>query len=224
MAAGIYKEWFVRMRINGEDLPKNKETGLPIGWEVRKIGEVLDITGGGTPSTEVTEYWENGEINWYSPTDITSSDSIFLNNSKSKITEKGLKNSSARLFPPYSVMITSRATIGEVGINTTEACTNQGFIVCFPNKILSFPYLYFWVKQNKDYMNTLATGATFGEVSKTTFKKMEIIVPSISVMDNFNKIIIPLFTQIKPLQEQTAHLRQIRDRLLPRLMSGDLGV
>ncbi|MCU0392273.1 MAG: restriction endonuclease subunit S [Thermoflexibacter sp.] len=222
-AQQLYKEWFVRLRFpNYENTPF--ENGLPKGWEVRKIGDSFEILGGGTPDTENRSYWENGTINWFSPTDITNGQGIFLESSKNQITQSGLKNSSARLFPPLCVMMTSRATIGEVGINTTQACTNQGFIVCIPNQNIAYPFIYFWIKQNKDFIISLSTGATFGEMTKSTFKKLQILLPNQEVMDNFDKIIIPLFNQIKNLQAQNQSLRQTRDRLLPRLMSGALVV
>ncbi|MBK7694756.1 MAG: restriction endonuclease subunit S [Saprospiraceae bacterium] len=93
----------------------------------KRIAEVFDVLGGGTPSTEKPEYW-SGNVNWFTPTDITGASGIFLSESSNKISEKGLKESSAKLFPAYSIMMTSRATIGAVGINTTPGCTNQGLL------------------------------------------------------------------------------------------------
>jgi len=116
---------------------------IPEGWEIRPVAEVFEILGGGTPSTKQTEYWENGDIIWYSPTDLTKNFGIFISDSAKHITEKGLRGSSARLFPPYSVMMTSRATIGVVAVNTEVAATNQGFITCLPNEGFSVHQLYY---------------------------------------------------------------------------------
>lgn len=141
-----------------------------------------------------------------------------------KITQKGLDESSAQLFPPYSIMMTSRATIGAIGINTKESCTNQGFITCIPNETIPFTYLYFWIYSNKEYFETLGTGSTFLEITKGTFKKIDILVPNRELMNDFHKIAQPVFQQIENLQKQSINLRQTRDFLLPRLISGKLEI
>jgi type I restriction enzyme, S subunit len=127
MAEEIYREWFVRLRFPGHE-QTTFHKGIPEGWEMVKIAKAFEMTGGGTPSKDENTYWTEGEINWYTPSDITASNGIFLFNSGLQCTQERLNNSSARLFPAYSIMMTSRATIGAIGINTTSACTNQGFI------------------------------------------------------------------------------------------------
>lgn len=221
-ASQIYKEWFVRMRFPGYKKTKF-EKGIPDGWNVTKIADAFDILGGGTPSTEKEEFW-NGYINWFTPTDITGSSSIFLKESSNKISETGLKQSSAKIFPPYSIMMTSRATIGAVGINTTTGCTNQGFITCLPNELLPYTFLYYWISFNKETFEMLASGSTFLEITKGTFKKIKIIVPKIEIVANYHEITRPIFNQIENLSQQITELRQIRDRLLPRLISGILQI
>ena len=114
------------------------ELGLvPAGWEVRPIGNVVETVGGGTPSTKNSDYWDDSNIVWFSPSDLTAAGTMFVSDSDKKINALGLQKSSAKLFPPYSVMMTSRATIGVTAINTQTACTNQGFITCLPNEALS---------------------------------------------------------------------------------------
>jgi type I restriction enzyme S subunit len=140
MARLLYQEWFVRFRFPGhEDVAMvDSELGpVPEGWEVKPIGEAIETLGGGTPSTKNPEYWDNGTITWFTPSDLTSAGTMFISESSRQITELGFQKSSAHLFPPYSVMMTSRATIGVVAINTQEACTNQGFITCIPNERVS---------------------------------------------------------------------------------------
>ncbi|NDC41731.1 MAG: hypothetical protein EBZ77_09310, partial [Chitinophagia bacterium] len=132
LAQRTYEEWFVRFRVNGEQLPIEESTGLPVGWEMKKIGEVCDISGGGTPSKAIAEYWENGDITWFSPTDLSKSTSLFQIDSSSKITTLGLQKSSAKLLQPNSFMMTSRATIGLFGLIDKPFCTNQGFINVTP--------------------------------------------------------------------------------------------
>lgn len=221
-AKELYKEWFVRMRFPGYKKAKF-EKGVPKGWTIKKVAKAFDITGGGTPSTEKAEYWD-GDINWFTPTDITGAKGWFLGTSTHKITQKGLDESSAQLFPPYSIMMTSRATIGAIGINTKESCTNQGFITCIPNETIPFTFLYFWIYFNKEYFETLGTGSTFLEITKGTFKKIDILVPNRELINDFHKIAQPVFQQIENLQKQSINLRQTRDCLLPRLISGNLQI
>ena len=133
MAEELYREWFVRFRFPGYQ-QVSLEKGIPRGWKLVKLAGAFNYTGGGTPAKEVVRYWNEGTINWFTPSDITASKGIFLNDSSDRCTDEGLENSSAKTFPAYSVMMTSRATIGAIGINLTPACTNQGFITCIPNE------------------------------------------------------------------------------------------
>ncbi len=223
MAEELYREWFVRMRFPGYQNTKFVK-GVPEGWEVRKIEKAFEFTGGGTPSKSISSYWSEGTVNWFTPSDITAAAGIFISDSKDQCSEEGLARSSARLFPAYSVMMTSRATIGAIGINTTPACTNQGFITCIPNKGYPLPYLYQWLKLAKPYFEQLCGGATFPELTKGTFKKLEILTPSEDVIENFNNLSNPILKSIQLGLQQNENLTKTRDLLLPRLISGKLSV
>jgi type I restriction enzyme, S subunit len=227
MAQMLYQEWFVNFRFPGhEGVPMvESELGLiPQGWKVEDIGDVVETLGGGTPSTKSLEYWEEGTINWFSPSDLTASNSMFIEKSSKQITALGLRKSSARLFPAYSVMMTSRATIGVIAINTTEACTNQGFITCIPNQQLSVHQIYYWMIKNREKINNLASGATFKEINKGTFRQLPIVVPDLGIQKTFSETINPVFRQIENFQRKNANLRQTRDLLLPKLISGEIDV
>ena len=223
MAEEIYREWFVRFRF-----PNYKnvefEKGIPKGWELVTLDKAFKCLGGGTPSKESNAYWKEGDINWYTPSDITGAEGFFLNSSKDKCNEEGLARSSAKMFPAYSIMMTSRATIGAIGINTTPACTNQGFITCIPNKKYPLTYLYYWFKLSKSHFVMLSGGATFPELSKTTFKRIEILTPSHEIIDEFDKIVKPIFEQVEKLLAMNESLKQSKNSLLPRLISGKLTV
>ena len=202
MAQMIYREWFVHFRFPGHEQVRmvDSEIGrIPEGWEVKGIGEVVETLGGGTPSTQKPEYWD-GDVIWYSPTDLTTAGTMFISESAKKITVLGLQKSSARLFPPYSVMMTSRATIGVIAINTKPSCTNQGFITCIPNKQVSGYQIYFWISENKEKITTLASGATFKEINKTTFRKLPIVVSDSAANKQFVETLTPLAKQIENLQ------------------------
>ncbi|MFD3166339.1 restriction endonuclease subunit S [Herpetosiphon sp. NSE202] len=220
-AEELYREWFVRMRFPGyEHTPI--EHGIPQGWEIVKVEQAFDYTAGGTPSKNIERFWKNGTINWYTPSDITASQGIFLFESNDKCTEEGLDSSSSKIFPAYSIMMTSRATIGAIGINTTEACTNQGFITCIPNKTYPLSFLYHWLKTNKTYFESLCGGATFLELTKGVFKNINILTPPIEIMEIFERKTRPLIDSIENCQKQNQKLQTARDQLLPKLMAGTL--
>lgn len=223
MAQEIYREWFVRFRFSGHEKVKF-EKGVPEGWDWVKIEKAFQFTGGGTPSKKVPSYWERGAINWFTPSDITSTGSLFLENSENQCSQEGLSNSSARLFPAYAIMMTSRATIGALGINTTPACTNQGFITCIPNERYPLTFLYHWLKLAKPYFEVLSSGATFSELTKGTFKKINILTPPQETVSVYEKVVFPIFKQIEILLKKNKVLEKARDSLLPRLISGKLSV
>lgn len=223
MAEELYKEWFVRFRFpNWENTEFEK--GVPRDWVEQTVNDSFAVLGGGTPSKEVDEYWVDGEINWYTPSDLTRQDSLFIENSELKCNETGLNKSSAKLFPPYSIMMTSRATIGVLSINTTEACTNQGFITCIPNKEFPLTYLYFWLKFAKPYLEILASGATFAELSRGNFKKVKLFKPNDLLVESFENQCRPIFDEVLTLQKQNRLLGEQKDSLLPRLISGKLSL
>ncbi len=223
VAEEIYREWFVRLRFPGHEKVKVVK-GVPQGWTLVKLEQAFKYTGGGTPAKDVERYWAGGDVNWFTPSDITGAEGIFLERSGAQCTEEGFKNSSAKMFPPYSVMLTSRATIGAVGINITPACTNQGFITCIPNTNYPLPYLYHWIKLAKPHFESLAVGATFAELSKGVFKRIEILTPPEPIMMEFVRMESPLLKAIEHSLCANQKLIAIRDKLLPRLISGKLSV
>lgn len=227
IAQSLYHDWFVKFRFPGYEQVKMVESELgfiPDGWEVKAIGGVIETTGGGTPSTKNPEYWEDGDIIWFSPSDLTAVNTMFITDSSKRITNLGLKKSSARIFPAYSVMMTSRATIGVVSINTKAACTNQGFITCIPNNKLSAYYIYYWLIGNREKIINLASGATFKEINKTTFRQLSITIPEQRIEEKFSQILNPVVKKIENLQNKNINLRQTRDLLLPKLISGEIDV
>ena len=183
-------------------VPKRRFKGFTDDWEQRKLGEISNIVGGGTPSTEVESYW-NGNINWYSPAEIGSH--IYVSNSKRKITELGLEKSSARLLPVGTVLFTSRAGIGNMAILKEKACTNQGFqsIIPVKNKLNSY-FIFSRSNELKKYAETVGAGSTFVEVSGKQMSEMEIKIPQIKEQVK----IAYLFTNLDNLI--TLHQRKLK--------------
>lgn len=144
-------------------------------WQIKKLQDVCDVCGGGTPETDKAEYW-NGNIQWFTPTEIKSN---YISRSERTISELGLKNSSAKLLPKGTILLTTRATIGEVSIALEECTTNQGFQSLITKKDCNNIFLFNWLKINKYKLVKRANGSTFSEISKSEIEKIEIVFPSI---------------------------------------------
>ena len=151
---------------------------IPEDWDLKKLEEIGKIVGGGTPDSTILEYW-NGKILWAIPTDITKLQTNQIENTKRKITKEGLDNSSAKLLPKGTILITSRATIGECAIATKPISTNQGFqsIIC-NDKNFNRTYIFYSIKYHKNELLRLAYGTTFLEINKTEIKKVILPTPS----------------------------------------------
>lgn len=158
--------------------PQIRFKGFTDDWEERKLGELSNIVGGGTPSTSNPEYWD-GDIDWYAPAEI--GEQSYVSKSKKTITELGLKKSSARILPVGTVLFTSRAGIGNTAILAKEATTNQGFqsIVPDQNKLDSY-FIFSRTNELKRYGEVTGAGSTFVEVSGKQMSKMSIMVPELS--------------------------------------------
>ena len=147
---------------------------LPEGWSLKKLGEIATVVSGGTPSRSQPKYWANGNIPWVTPTDITRDNSLTLLDTKEKITELGLRSSSANLLPSGTLLMTSRATVGEIKISTIPVSTNQGFKNLIPNALVDKWYLYYQMLFHKESYKQLGNGSTFLEVSKSATESFEI--------------------------------------------------
>jgi type I restriction enzyme, S subunit len=217
----LYQEWFVRLRFPGhEQVPVHD--GVPEGWMVQKIADVAETIGGGTPSTSVPEYWDNGEVTWFVPKDITNNDSFVILESERKITAQGLRESSTRMLPAESILMTSRASIGFFAIYEHPACTNQGFISVVPKRPELQMYLLYNLYSRREEIEQRAGGTTFKEISKSTFRNLEILVPEQEILIRFQQNAYTIFEQVRVLKKQKQRLQQARDLLLPRLMRGEL--
>jgi len=120
-------------------------------------------------------------------------------------------------------MMTSRATIGVISINTTTACTNQGFITCIPNDRVSVYQIYFWILDNLELIDNVASGATYKEIGRGEFREFDFVIGDKPTNQRFDEIMSPIGRQIEVLLAKNANLRRTRDLLLPRLVSGEVG-
>ena len=222
-AQRLYKELFVDLRFPGHENTKIVD-GVPEGWRVASIADICDTVGGGTPSTKIQSYYEKGDILWVTPTDITRNFSLALLDTEKKITPEGLKNSSANMLPAETILMTSRASVGFFGMCKYEVCTNQGFISCIPKRENLQMYLLFNLKSRVEEIRQKAGGSTYLEISKTVFRELKIILPKDEVLAEYQKNVHDIFDEIYCRTEMIKSLVDMRNRLLPKLMSGEVEV
>ena len=244
MAAAIFKAWFVdfepvRAKASGaasfpgmpqpvfDALPAtfaDSELGpIPEGWEVKPIGDAVEIKGGGTPSTKSPDFWD-GPHHWVTPKDLSSlSDPILLDTSR-RLTDAGLAKVSSGLLPRGTVLLSSRAPIGYLAITAIDTAINQGFIAMLPGGNLPPSYLLNWASYYMDDIKGNANGTTFQEISKKNFRPLRAIVPSPEVADGFQSIVGPLYDQVRLNMQESTTLAEARDALLPKLLSGEVRV
>lgn len=199
---------------------------------------IVSVDSGGTPNTGNEDYWD-GEIFWLTPKEITNlGDSIYVSKTERTITKQGLKNSAAKVCPPGTVMLTKRAPVGAVAINTVPMATNQGFLNFQCGTKLRPLYLAYWFRVNKIYLDMVANGSTYPELYKSDLFEFEIAVPTLSEQDSvLNAISAVQYTlllgnaleqsakspeEMIKLQRQDERLRSIRDAILPSLLSGKI--
>ena len=218
----LYKEWFVHLRFPGHEHVTVTD-GVPEGWDRKKIADVCATVGGGTPSTKVSEYWE-GDITWVVPSDVTSNKCLVLLDSERKITERGLRESSAKMVPPKSILMTSRASVGYFALMDFEVCTNQGFINIVPNEDELRMYLLFNLMSRVAEIRSNAKGTTYPEISKGRFRAMDIVVPSKTLLQEFADVASDVVQQVRCLTRAIYQLQAARELLLPRLMNGEIAV
>ena len=196
----------------GQTVPEIRLDGFEGEWEEKKLGEIVDIVGGGTPDTNVMEYW-NGEINWFSPTEVGNS--IYLDTSEKRISELGLQKSSAKILPANrTILFTSRAGIGSVGIITKDSTTNQGFQSLVIKEGIDIYFLFSYSSEITRYALKHSAGSTFLEISGKELGKMDIIIPSYDEQKAIGAYFSNLDNLINSHQEKISQLETLKKKLL----------
>lgn len=225
MAQMLYREWFVNFRIPGHEKVKIVESELgdiPSGWEAVSVSSLYKTGSGGTPSRGVPEYF-GGSIPWVKTKELSDG---FIWNTEEKITELGLSKSSAKLFPMKTVLMAMYgATIGKLGVLAVPSTCNQA---CCAMSIVSEPfgpeYLFLTLMHKRDDIIGLRLGAAQQNISQGIIRRIRILKPSDGVMRLFNQIVSPMFEQLLILNRKNENLRETRDLLLPKLVSGEVSV
>lgn len=199
---------------------------VPENWVWVRLGEVTKVVGGGTPSTSKKEYYDEGNISWLSPVDLSNYNGIYISRGNKMITLEGLNNSSAKLLPKDTVCLTSRAPIGYVAIAEKELCTNQGFKSFLPSPTYLAKFLYWYLKGNKELLESKASGTTFLELSASKAATIEFPLPPLSEQQRIVERIEELFAKLdeakERLQEAADSFAVRKAAILHKAFTGEL--
>lgn len=207
MAETLFRKWFVE---------EAKED-----WEEGKLGDILSVKGGTTPSTKEPHFW-NGDIAWTSPRDVTTLNGLYLFETEKKITQKGLEQISSGLLPAGTLLMSSRAPVGVLAFAEIPLAINQGYIAIIDDKGYSKEFIYLWLKTNMNIVHSYSNGSTFMEISKSAFKSIDIMIPSKKEVSEFVSAIKPYIDRIKLNEKQIRNIIIQRNILLPKLMSNEI--
>jgi type I restriction enzyme S subunit len=244
MARALFKSWFVdfdpvRAKLDGREpfgldpasaalFPESFDGSavgqIPNGWSIKPVGEVVDCVGGGTPSTAEPIYWEGGTHHWTTPKDFSSLQAPVLLDTDRKLTDAGIAKISSGLLPAGTLLLSSRAPVGYLAITAMPVAINQGFIALKCNGFASNIFMLNWCQTNIAEIKSRATGTTFAEISKQNFRPIPVVLPPIELMAAFTAKAAPLYAQITANLHQSQSLANMRDTLLPKLLSGELAL
>jgi type I restriction enzyme S subunit len=209
MAQTLFRQWFVEEA--GED------------WEEITIYDAIKLVGGGTPKTSNSNYW-NGNIFWLSGGDISTNHKGVVISSEKTITEDGLNNSSAKLLPKYSTVISARGTVGKHCMLFEPMTFSQSNYGVMPKYSNAYFFTYLLIAYSVEELQSAAYGSVFDTITTNTFKGHSVQLPKENVIQVFNKEVTPLFLKIFKNSKQIRTLESLRDTLLPKLMSGEIRV
>ncbi len=197
---------------------------VPEGWEVKAIGDVVTAKGGGTPSTKNADYWDGGEYCWATPKDMSRLAHPVLLDTERRITDAGVNAINSGVLPAGTVLMSSRAPVGYLAIAGVPTAINQGFIAMVCDGPLPPTYVLNWAFASMDAIKAHASGTTFPEISKKTFRPLPVVVPTPDVITAYQQAADPLFDLLIACVKESEQLGVMRDYLLPKLLSGDVRV
>ena len=238
MARALFRSWFVDfdpVRAKAEGRPSGlppdldvlfpasfeaSELGeIPAGWEVLPAGEAMTVFGGSTPSTKEPSYW-GGEHCFATPKDLSALQEPILASTARRLTDGGVGRIRSGLLPEGTVLLSSRAPIGYLAVTETPVAINQGIIAMVCDGPVGAPYALHWSHSNMHAIETRASGTTFAEISKSSFRDIPFLVPPAPVHAAWDSLLTPLYDLVASSARRSRSLAAQRDTLLPRLISG----
>ena len=220
-AQALFKSWFVDFEPFRDQPFVESELGMiPERWRVGSFLDNINVMPGGTPSTNVDEYWKDGTIPFFSPKDVNG---VYCFETEKSITELGLNNCSSRLYPKDTLFITARGTVGKIALAGVPMAMNQSNYALAAKEGVGKFYLYLLTQTLVSTLLKKANGAVFSAITTKDFNEPNLI-PAENVMDSFEVLVKPIFDKMFQTCEESRRLVQLRDTLLPRLMSGEIKV
>ena len=197
---------------------------VPEGWEVVRIGDVVTVKGGGTPSTKTPDYWDGGEHCWATPRDMSRLRHPVLLDTERHVTDAGVNYISSGLLPVGTVLMSSRAPVGYLAIAGVPTAINQGFIAMVCDGPLPPPFILNWAFSQMEAIKARASGTTFPEISKKNFHPLTVVRPTEDVIAAYHQADEPLFDLLTVCVKENVRLAEMRDYLLPQLLTGQIRV
>jgi type I restriction enzyme S subunit len=231
MAQALFKRWFVDFEFPNENGEPYKSSGgefeeselglIPKGWKVGRATDIFDVQSGGTPKTSTSEYW-NGEIPFFTPKDC--SNSLYVIETEKTITEDGLNNCNSKLYKTDTVFITARGTVGKVALAGRDMAMNQSCYALVAKSGYTQKYVFHLTQQLVNVLRKNASGAVFDAITVSTFQNLKTTLPDIELVRHFDGLVNGLYSLLLEKANETQTLQQLRDTLLPKLMSGEIRV
>ena len=221
-ALKLYKEWFVKLNFPGHENTKI-EDGIPEGWKKVKAEDYFEITIGKTPPRKEPKWFSNNKgKKWISIADMGNSGTYILNTSE-YLTEEAVKSHNVKVIPENTILLSFKLTVGRVSITSEEMTTNEAIAHFVTNKDFVIEYLYLHLK-NYNYNSLGSTSAISTAINSKIVKSMPIIIPDEKILKMFSNLMKPYFNKIKNCQLSIVNLQSARDKLLPKLMNGEIEV
>lgn len=223
MAMALYKHWFVDFGPFKDGKFVESELGMiPEGWEVKRFFDLFELLSGGTPKTTVDEYW-NGDVCWVSAKDIGNG-GIFIDSTEKQITQLGIEKSATKMLPADTVIVVARGSVGKFGMIATPMTMNQSCYGIFSKSTYSQPLVYLLTGSLISHFQSVAYGSVFDTITTSTFQNINVLLPDNESMELIRKQIEPLFDKIKENTLENSVLKEKRDSLLPKLISGEVAI
>jgi len=233
MAKALYDYWFVQFdfpddrglpyRSSGGRMVWNEELKreVPEGWEVKNILSISDLLGGGTPKTQITEYW-GGEIPFYTPSDAVKS--YYVLETEKSISESGLNSCSSRLFPKGTIFLTARGTVGAVNISAMPMAMNQSCYALQAKSGISKYYLHQLSLQLVEFLKKKANGSIFDAIVSNDIKLTSLVIAPVEIINKYGSLVESYYRRVLIINNENRQLSSLRDWLLPMLMNGQVRV
>lgn len=228
----IYDYWFTQFDFPDAQGKPYKSSGgamvyndqlkreIPESWTVKEVGKVFNTELGGTPSTKQSQYWENGDIPWVNSGEVNA---FPVTKTELKVAQDGIKNSAAKILPKHTVLLSIVRHI-RVSFLAMEACTNQSVVGILENDEIKYPYIYLSIQKDIPRLMSRRSGAQQPHINKDEVDKSPMVVPDKKTLSEFNKLTLPIFQEIENNALQNLQLEELRDWLLPMLMTGQVKV